>query len=366
MSQDTEFSADDARYMTRALALARQGLWSTDPNPRVGCVIVHHGEIVGEGWHQFAGEAHAEVHALEIAGERARGGTAYITLEPCNHFGRTPPCSEALIRHGLKRVVAAMEDPNPLVAGKGLKRLEEAGITAQSGLLTRDAEDLNPGFIRRMRTGKPWIRSKIGMSLDGRTAMASGESQWITGPEARQDVHRLRARSSCIVTGSGTLLADDPAMTARPIDVQHSLRQPKRVLLDSQLRCPRNARFFREEFGDYRILTCQAPKPEHAKSTHQLPASALGGIDLDAVMEWLGQQGFNEVLFECGATLNGALLSAGLVDEWVIYMAPRILGNQGRGLFHLPGLEHLSDAPRLKLAECRQVGQDLRMTLISE
>lgn len=362
MSPQTHFSADDARYMTRALALARRGLWTTDPNPRVGCVIVNQGEIVGEGWHQYAGEPHAEAHALESAGERARGGTAYVTLEPCNHHGRTPPCSEALVRCGLARVVAAMEDPNPLVAGKGLKRLREAGIATHLGLLAQDAENLNAGFIQRMRTGKPWIRSKIGMSLDGRTAMASGESQWITGPEARQDVHRLRARSSAIVTGSGTLLADNPAMTARPAETQQALRQPVRILLDSSLRCSRNAQFFKGP-GSFKVLTREEPSAEDAASTHQLTASASGRLELKSVTEWLGQQGYNEVLFECGPTLNGALLAAGVVDEWVIYMAPRILGNQGRGLFELPGLERLADAPHLKLVECRQVGPDLRLTL---
>ncbi len=364
MIQQTPFSADDARYMTRALVLARRGLWTTDPNPRVGCVIVNRGEIVGEGWHQFAGQAHAEIHALEAAGENARGGTAYVTLEPCNHQGRTPPCSEALIRHGIARVVAAMEDPNPLVAGKGLKRLEDAGIQTQSGLFAQEAETLNPGFIQRMRTGKPWIRSKIGMSLDGRTAMASGESQWITGPESRKDVHRLRARSSAIVTGSGTLLSDDPALTARVDDTNDPLLQPVRILLDSNLRCRRNARFFNES-GPCHVLTHQKPAKEDADFIHQLPAEASGGIALETVSAWLGQQGFNEILFECGATLNGALLSAGIVDEWVIYMAPCLLGDRGRGIFHLPGLERLADAPHLKLMECRQVGQDLRLTLRS-
>jgi diaminohydroxyphosphoribosylaminopyrimidine deaminase/5-amino-6-(5-phosphoribosylamino)uracil reductase len=364
MNLETHFSTEDARYMARALELARKGLWSTDPNPRVGCVIVNQGEIVGEGWHQIAGEAHAEVHALAAAGEKARGGTAYVTLEPCNHQGRTPPCAEALVRHGLARVVAAMEDPNPLVAGKGLKRLQDAGITTQSGLLAQDAENLNPGFIQRMRTGKPWIRSKIGMSLDGRTAMASGESQWITGPQARQDVHRLRARSSAIVTGSGTVLADNPAMTARVTEAHQTLKQPVRILLDSMLRCPRDARFF-EASGSYRVLTLQEPNQDQLASTHRLPASPRGGIDLKAVSEWLGQEGFNEVLFECGPTLNGALLAAGVVDEWIIYMAPRVLGDHGRGLFHLPGLERLADAPHLKLTQCRQVGQDIRLTIRS-
>ena len=362
MSPQPDFSAEDARFMGRALDLARQGLWTTDPNPRVGCVIVNQGEIVGEGWHQFAGQAHAEVHALKAAGDKARGGTAYVTLEPCSHQGRTPPCAEALVRHGLARVVAAMEDPNPLVAGKGLQRLKESGILTQSGLLADDAEHLNPGFIQRMRIGKPWIRSKIGMSLDGQTAMASGESQWITGADAREDVHRLRARSSAIVTGSGTLLADNPAMTARPGDLQKPLTQPVRILLDSKLRCPREARFFTEP-GHHRVLTLEDTRSANDDLVHRMPASALGGIELKAVTEWLGQQGFNEVLFECGATLNGSLLASGLVDEWVIYMAPRALGSQGRGVFHLPGLERLTDAPHLKLVECRQVGQDLRLTL---
>lgn len=364
MSSQPHFSTEDARHMARALELARRGLWTTDPNPRVGCVIVNQGEIVGEGWHQFAGEAHAEVNALKAAGERARGGTAYVTLEPCNHQGRTPPCSEALVRHGLARVVAAMEDPNPLVGGQGLKRLQEAGITTQTGLLTQDAENLNPGFIQRMRTGKPWIRSKIGMSLDGRTAMASGESRWITGPNARQDVHRLRARSSAIVTGSGTLLADNPAMTARLPEPHPPLLQPVRILLDSQLRCPRSARFF-EASGTYQVLTLKESEDPKEASIHRLPPSGHRGIDLEAVSDWLGQQGFNEVLFECGPTLNGALLASGIVDEWMIYMAPRILGNQGRGLFQLPGLERLADAPHLKLLESRQVGEDLRLTFRS-
>jgi len=287
-----------------------------------------------------------------------------VTLEPCNHHGRTPPCTEALIRQGITRVVAAMEDPNPLVSGQGLKRLRDAGILIQSGLLAQDAANLNPGFIQRMRTGKPWIRSKIGMSLDGRTAMASGESQWITGAEAREDVHRLRARSSAIVTGSGTLLTDNPAMTARLAEPHQPLTQPARILLDSQLRCPRDARFF-EPSARSDVLTLKEPAPGQEAFVHRLPPSESQGIDLEAVSHWLGQQGFNEVLFECGPTLNGALLSAGIVDEWVIYMAPRILGNEGRGLFHLPGLEKLAKAPHLKLTESRQIGQDLRLTFRS-
>jgi diaminohydroxyphosphoribosylaminopyrimidine deaminase/5-amino-6-(5-phosphoribosylamino)uracil reductase len=355
------FSSEDARYMIRALSLARRGLLSTDPNPRVGCVIVKDGRIVGEGWHQFAGTPHAEAHALIAAGNEARGATAYVTLEPCNHHGRTPPCSEALIEHGIKRVVAAMEDPNPLVAGRGMKRLKEAGIDAQSGLLAREAEALNPGFIQRMRTGKPWIRSKIAMSLDGQTAMASGESRWITGSDARRDVHRLRARSSAIVTGSGTLLADDPALTVRLDDDSTPRVAPARILLDTSLRCPRHLKFF-DASGRWHVLTANSSEPI-AETIHQLPSLPNEGLDLNAVAQWLGEESFNEVLFECGPTLNGSLLKSGLVDEWIIYMAPSILGAQGRSIFTIPGLEILEDAPRLHLQESRKIGQDLRLTL---
>jgi diaminohydroxyphosphoribosylaminopyrimidine deaminase / 5-amino-6-(5-phosphoribosylamino)uracil reductase len=357
----TEFSENDARFMSRALELARRGLFTTDPNPRVGCVIVNQGEIVGEGWHQFAGEPHAEIHALMAAGDSARGSTVYVTLEPCSHHGRTPPCADALVKQGVARVVAAMEDPNPLVSGNGLRRLSEAGIATQSGLFTEEAARLNPGFIKRMQTGRPLIRSKIGMSLDGRTAMASGESQWITGPDARRDVHRLRARSSAIVTGSGTLMADDPALTARLDNHPAPIKQPARVLLDSTLKCPTQAKVF-DAYGEWHILTLSSPSEQDQTSIHTLPPAPSGlGLDLDAVADWLGLNGFNEVLFECGATLNGSLLASGIVDEWIIYMAPKILGDQGRGIFKLPELERLADAPRLRLIESRHVGEDIRL-----
>ncbi len=347
--------------MSRALELARRGLFTTDPNPRVGCVIVNQGEIVGEGWHQFAGEPHAEIHALMAAGERARGSTVYVTLEPCSHHGRTPPCADALVNQSVARVVAAMEDPNPLVSGNGLRRLSQAGIETQSGLFTDEAARLNPGFIKRMQTGRPLIRSKIGMSLDGRTAMASGESQWITGPDARRDVHRLRARSSAIVTGSGTLTADDPALTARLDNYPAAIKQPARILLDSTLRCPRQAKVF-DAHGEWHILTLCSPSEEDQASVHTLRATPSGlGLDLDAVADWLGLSGFNEVLFECGAILNGSLLASGIVDEWIIYMSPKILGDQGRGIFKLPQLEQLADAPQLRLTESRQVGEDIRL-----
>lgn len=357
-----EFSDTDAGYMIRALELARRGLLTTDPNPRVGCVIVNQGEVVGEGWHQYAGQAHAEVNALIHAGERARGSTVYVTLEPCCHVGRTPPCADTLVNSGVERVVVAMEDPNPLVSGKGLHRLKEAGVMTQSGLFKHEAMQLNPGFIKRMQTGRPLIRSKIAMSLDGRTAMASGESKWITGPESRKDVHKIRARSSAIATGSGTLLADNPSLTARLDDPSIHLRQPSRILLDSRLTSSPDAKFFTIN-DDWHLLTSQKPDQEVRARIHQLKSSSTG-VDLEAVADWLGANAFNEVLFECGAILNGALLASGIVDEWIIYMAPKILGDRGRGIFHLPLLESLSEAPDLKLIDSRQVGADIRFTLI--
>lgn len=325
-------------------------------------MIVNEGKIVGEGWHKMAGGPHAEVHALMAAGPQAKGATAYVTLEPCNHHGRTPPCSEGLIASGISRVVAAMEDPNPRVAGRGLQRLREAGIKTDSGLFIEAAESLNPGFIQRMRTGKPWIRSKIAMSLDGQTAMASGESRWITGPDARRDAHRLRARSSAIVTGSGTLIADNPRLDVRLGDTSADIVEPARILLDSHLRCAHSLHFFQLP-GRWDVLSVASPKSDDAHH-HVLPPApnSDSGLDLNAVSAWLGEQGFNEVLFECGPTLNGSLLKSGIVDEWIIYMAPSILGHQGKGIFNMPGLELLADAPKLRLVESRKVGKDLKLT----
>lgn len=336
--------------MSRALELAHRGLHTTQPNPRVGCVIAQGETVVGEGWHQWAGERHAEVAALQQAGTLARGATAYVSLEPCSHHGRTPPCTEALIAAGIVRVVAAMEDPNPQVAGSGLERLRAAGMTCDCGLMAEDSERLNLGFVKRMRTGRPFVRSKVAMSLDGRTAMASGESQWITGPESRLDGHRLRARSCAIVTGRGTLLADDPKLTARLPESFGPVRQPDRFVLDSQNRCERSGRFF-EAPGSARILTLS-----------DLPGSA-GRVNLDALVEWLGLQGYNEVLFECGPTLNGSLLASGLVDEWVVYLAPLVLGHKARGAFYLPDLQDLAAAHRLEYCEMNRLGMDIRLTL---
>ncbi|RQW81202.1 MAG: bifunctional diaminohydroxyphosphoribosylaminopyrimidine deaminase/5-amino-6-(5-phosphoribosylamino)uracil reductase RibD [Methylococcus sp.] len=351
--------------MARAIELARRGLYSTDPNPRVGCVIVQGGRIVGEGWHQRAGEPHAEVIALQEAGAAARDADVYVSLEPCSHHGKTPPCSQALIQAGVRRVIAAMEDPNPRVAGSGLKQLGEAGIETACGLLGSEAEALNPGFCQRMRTGRPWIRSKLAMSLDGRTAMASGESRWITGPEARRDVHALRARSSAIITGIGTVLADDPELTARLDAPEADIEQPVRVILDSHLRCPPQPRMTSAP-GRSVILTTVTADPGQVPTGFEivtLPAGTSGRLDLGRVIAWLGAQEFNEVLFEAGPTLNGALLAENRVDEWIVYLAPVVLGDGGRGLFHLPQLTRMADRIGLQLLDQRRVGGDLRLRL---
>jgi diaminohydroxyphosphoribosylaminopyrimidine deaminase/5-amino-6-(5-phosphoribosylamino)uracil reductase len=360
-----EFTPEDAGFMARAIELARRGLNTTDPNPRVGCVIVKDGRVIGEGWHHQAGEPHAEVLALQAAGTDAWDATVFVSLEPCSHHGRTPPCSQALIEAGVHRVVAAMEDPNPKVAGSGLRQLHKAGIVTDAGLLDSAAEALNPGFCLRMRTGRPLIRSKLAMSLDGRTALASGESRWITSEEARRDVHRWRARSSAIVTGIDTVLADDPELTARLNEDDGTVLQPVRVILDSRLRFPATARMAGLP-GRTVILTTQPASPFHEHSGVELvvlPEGPEGRLDLPSVVAWLGQQDFNEILFEAGPTLNGALLRSGLVDEWIIYMAPIILGDGGRGLFHLPELRRMADRHAMSLAELRRVGPDIRMQL---
>lgn len=350
--------------MARAIELAWRGVYSTDPNPRVGCVIVKAGRCVGEGWHSRAGGPHAEVLALDAAGQAARGATAFVSLEPCSHHGRTPPCSQALIAAGVRRVVAAMEDPNPKVAGSGLQQLREAGIDTHCGLLNSAAEALNPGFCQRMRTGRPLIRGKLAMSLDGRTAMASGESRWITGEDARRDVHRWRARSSAIVTGIDTVLADDPELTARLADGgHHDILQPVRVILDSNLRFPPGARL-RKLPGRTVILTTRMAQEAGAIPGVEivtLPAQGTGRLNLPAVIDWLGREEFNEVLFEAGPTLSGALLRENLVDEWLIYLAPVVLGDSGRGLFHLPELTRMADRFELVLQDIRQVGKDVRL-----
>ncbi len=354
------FSAADHAHMARALVLARRPLFSPHPNPRVGCVLVRDGQVVGEGWHRQAGGPHAEVEALQAAGDRARGATAYVTLEPCSHHGRTPPCADALIAAGVARVVVAMRDPNPKVAGQGLNKLEAAGVAVAHGLLADEAEALNPGFLKRMRQGLPWVRSKLAMSLDGRTAMASGESRWITGEAARADVQRLRARADALLTGSGTVLADDPRLTLRQAQLGSPvLRQPLRVVVDGRARLPAHARLLRQPGQTLIATAVRASVPAGAEAV-VLPAEN-GRVDLPALLRELARREINEVMVEAGPGLNGALLSAGLIDELIIYMAPVLMADAARGLFTLPGLERMDRAVRLQWLEMRAIGDDWRI-----
>jgi diaminohydroxyphosphoribosylaminopyrimidine deaminase / 5-amino-6-(5-phosphoribosylamino)uracil reductase len=351
--------------MARAIQLARRGDYTTDPNPRVGCVIVKHGKVIGEGWHSRAGQAHAEIDAINKAGD-IDGATVYVTLEPCSHFGKTPPCCDALIKAGVQRLVAGMPDPNPLVAGKGINRLQSAGIEVTCGVLEQEAVALNPGYIKRMTRSRPLVTSKLAMSLDGRTAMASGESKWITSSAARQDVQRLRAASSAVLTGINTVLADNPSLNVR-LDVD--VEQPLRVVLDSTLKMPVNSRMAALP-GHNLIMTCaevgeKSQALERAGFTvHHLPADAEQRVDLSKVMDLLGQLQINTVLIEAGAIVNGALLTQGLVDEWVVYMAPAVMGNYGRGLFNLPWLQKMADKINLQMTEVRQIGTDLRIKFV--
>ncbi|MGZ5030584.1 MAG: bifunctional diaminohydroxyphosphoribosylaminopyrimidine deaminase/5-amino-6-(5-phosphoribosylamino)uracil reductase RibD [Methylobacter sp.] len=354
----------DAFYMARAINLARKGRYTTDPNPRVGCVLVRDDVVIGEGWHVKAGQGHAEVEALKNTPD-AKGATAYVTLEPCSHQGRTPPCCDALIKAGVSRVVAAMQDPNPLVSGRGLEKLRAAGIEVVYGVLQEDAQALNRGFIKRMTENRPFVRSKLAMSLDGRTAMASGESKWITSDKSRADVQRLRAESSAILTGINTVLADDPALNAR---VDGDVLQPVRVVLDTHLNMRITAQMAKLP-GLSLILTCSEDQQKQQAlqqagfEVYPL-VSKKGRLDLHVVMEFLAGQQINEVLVEAGAVLNGALLDEGLVDEYIIYMAPCVLGDQGRGLFKLPGLQQMANKKQLRLRDVRQVGPDLKLTYI--
>ncbi len=350
--------------MAQALRLARRGLYTTHPNPRVGCVLVRDGAVVGEGWHQRAGEPHAEVLALRQAGDKARGATAYVTLEPCAHHGRTPPCCDALIAAGVARVVSAVEDPNPQVDGGGHRRLEAAGIAVAIGCLEAEARALNCGFIKRMRAGRPWVRCKLAMSLDGRTAMASGESRWITGDDARRDVHRWRAQSSAVVTGSGTLRADDPSLTVRDVEGADTLPQPARVVLDSRLRMRATAGMLALPGRTIVLGATDAPdRPDLADAGAEVirVAAADSGLELGAVLDTLGALEFNEVLVEAGPTLCGALVRQGLADELIFYVAPHLMGHQGRPLFALPGLEHMNQRLPLEIFETRSIGADLRL-----
>ncbi|WP_036230648.1 bifunctional diaminohydroxyphosphoribosylaminopyrimidine deaminase/5-amino-6-(5-phosphoribosylamino)uracil reductase RibD [Marinobacterium jannaschii] len=368
------FSLADREFMARAIRLARQGLYTTAPNPRVGCVLVKDGEVVGEGFHLRAGEGHAEVNALAVAGDNASGATAYVTLEPCSHYGRTPPCAEGLVKAGISRMVCAMVDPNPRVSGRGLNILKEAGIEVASGLLETEARALNPGFIKRMESGLPFVRSKSALSLDGRTAMQSGESQWITGPAARSDVQKLRARSSAIVTGVDSILHDDSSLTLREAELglvnaaEVVKRQPLRIVVDSGLRMPATARILSQP-GRTLIATCNNDQARQAELKAAgaeillLPVREQR-VDLKALLKYLAEQEeCNELLVEAGATLTGAFVAAQLLDEIVLYMAPTLLGSAARPLFELP-LEQMQQQYRLTLQDSRMVGQDIRLTLV--
>lgn len=371
MSLPSERDVLDAHYMARALELARKGLYSTHPNPRVGCVIVRDGQVVGEGWHVRAGEPHAEVHALRQAGELARGACAYVTLEPCSHHGRTPPCAEALVKAGVARVVAAMQDPNPQVAGQGLKRLADVGVEVASGVLEAEARALNPGFLKRMEHGLPFVRVKLAMSLDGRTAMASGESQWITGPAARSAVQRLRARSSVVLTSAQSVLADNARMTVRAdelgLDADSTAlamaRPPLRVLIDGRLRLPLTAPFF--QAGPVLVVTAAAPVAQYAEAGHDLLSlpGTDGHVDLPALLRELARRGASEVLVEAGPGLAGAFAQQGLVDEYQLFIAAKFLGSSARPLLDWP-LARMSEAQALNITDMRAVGDDWRVTAI--
>ena len=363
------FSAADHRHMARALRLAGRGMSTTTPNPRVGCIIVRPGaeadgsdQVVGEGWHARAGEPHAEIHALGAAGGLARGATVYVSLEPCSHHGRTPPCADALIDAGVHRVVAAMTDPNPLVAGQGIQLLTLAGVRAEMGLLETEARELNIGFIARMSRGRPWVRLKTAASLDGKTALQNGTSKWITGAAARADVQTWRARACAILTGSGTVLADDPRMDVR---LPGASRQPLKVIADSRLTTPTSATILQGRC----LLVCAVDDPARRAALESTGAEVLclpnaeGRVDLPALLADLARRGVNEVHVEAGAGLNGALLAAGLVDEWLAYFAPLALGHRARGLFEMPALTEMAGRQGFALHDVRQVGGDLRLIL---
>lgn len=355
------FSAQDHAYMARALRLAERGLYSTTPNPRVGCVIVKDGQVIGEGWHQKAGEPHAEINALMQAGPASLGSTVYVTLEPCSHHGRTPPCADALIGAGVAKVIAGMQDPNPNVSGQGLARLKAAGIAVEHGLLAMQAHDLNAGFVKRMVLGHPYVRVKTASSLDGKTALSSGESKWITGEAARADAHRLRARSCAILTGVNTVLADNPQLNVRNIE---TTRQPIKVIVDSTLRTPPDALILQ---GAKTLIACTEPDTKKAAALEAAGAEILclpgadGRVNLHALFSRLAQKGINEVMTEVGARLNGALLAAGLADEWVQYLAPCLLGSNAKPLFDLTEPDSMQARINWKLVDQRMIGADLRL-----
>lgn len=359
----SEFSATDHAHMAHALRLAERGAWTTKPNPMVGCVIAHGQRVVGEGFHQYAGQPHAEVLALDQAGARARGATVYVTLEPCAHIGRTGPCADALVAAGVSRVVAAMRDPFPQVDGAGFEKLRAAGIAVQVGLLEAQVRELNRGFISHVVRGRPWLRVKLGASVDGRTAMASGESKWITGAAARADVQRWRARSGAILTGARTVLADDPSLTARP-EEDRPVVPPLRVVLDATLASLDHVRV---QAGDAPTLYLHGPLPtrvaDHGRVHFEQIPLHEGRLDLRAVLAALARHRVCEVQVEAGATLSGALMAAGLVDELLLYLAPTLLGDGARPLLSHLGIAALAEQQRLRVVDERRVGADLRLLL---
>ena len=348
--------------MARALELAGRGLYTAAPNPRVGCVIVHDGAVAGEGWHERAGAAHAEVGALGAAGSRARGATAYVTLEPCVHQGRTGPCTEALIKAGVARVVAAMQDPNPLVSGKGSERLQQSGIRVDTGLFGEEARELNVGFVSRMTRGLPWVRLKVAASLDGKTALASGRSQWITGEAARRDGHHWRARACAVLTGAGTVRDDDPRLTVRDVP---TTRQPLRVVVDSKLETPPAAKIL--EGGGVLVAAAREDKAKiaalKAKGAEVIVmANREGKVELGDLFRELARREMNEVHVEAGLRLNGSLLREGFVDELLVYLAPSIIGDKAQGMFELPELADLAGRRQLVIRDLCAVGSDIRVT----
>lgn len=359
------FSTADHQAMTRALLLARKGLYTTTPNPNVGCVIQNQHSVVGEGFHERAGEAHAEVRALQQAGEQARNATAYVTLEPCNHRGRTGPCTEALIHAGISRVVYGMEDPNPLVAGSGVQRLRDAGIQVDGPLLEDEAIELNRGYIKRMQLGRPYVRCKMAMSLDGRTAMASGESKWVTGPAAREDVQRLRARSCAIVTGIGTVLQDNPSLNVRLADLPQPLRQPTRVIVDSCGRLPAEADILAPPGRVLNVISEEKYQLDRDRVDTWCLPGADQRVDLIALIERLAAEGYHDVLIEAGAMLAGNFLRQGLVDELIIYVSAKLMGSKARPLFDLP-LDTMAAQLPLRIRDIRAVGDDWRITVFPD
>ena len=365
-----QFTMCDYDSMSRALLLARNGLYSTKPNPRVGCVITRQENIVGEGFHVFSGEPHAEIHALKQAGHEAENSHVYVTLEPCSHHGLTPPCTDALIEAKVSKVFVGMTDPNPEVSGQGIKKLQTAGIEVFSGLLEKESKALNPGFIKRMTEGLPWVTCKLAMSLDGRTSMSGGESKWITSSASREDVHRLRARSCAILTGSGTVLADDPSLTVRLDQFdsanQKPVRQPYRVVLDTHLQTPPEAKLLHIEGT---VIIFHASDDQRKIKTLEETGASLnkidllnGKLDIHSVLQHLAGVGVNEILVEAGPKLAGSFLDQNLADEFQIYMASSIMGDSANGLFHLPNLQKMKQRIPLQIKDIRSIGEDWRIT----